>query len=154
MRAVAVELDDDIARLASGAEEDARELPVDNQRRFVVASGSRLRQIVEQHRGVERPAREIGSPAAFGATRDGPLEIVFAERHLLQLDLLQLVIGGTEQRRQTQIDPASLDRRIADRAETLAGEIERELAGCGHARRLRPVELGYAQRRLGKIEPD
>src|SRR5205085_8393246 len=119
VRAVAVELGNDIARLAPRSDEDARELGVDDQRRLVVAARSRLGHAVEQGRRVERGADEIGAPATFRTPRNSAPQIGLAEGQFLQLDLLQIVPGRVECRREAQIDPASLDRGIADAAQMI-----------------------------------
>src|SRR6185437_5379531 len=153
VRAVAVELGDDVARLASRPEDDAGEFSVDDQRRLVMAGRSRLRHVLEQRGGVERGTVEIGSPAALRPARHRALQFGVAELDLLQLDLLHAMVG-TERRREAHVDPRPLNRGVADAAQMIPGKIERQFAGRRHARRLRPVELGHAQHRLAEIERD
>src|SRR5216684_2096822 len=149
---VAVQLGDDVARLAFRTEDDARELAVDHERWIVVAAGSGLGQIVEQRSGVERPAREIGPPAAFGTASQRTGHIGLAERELFQLDALHALARRTIRGGNAQPDTLTLDRRLANGADAIIGKIDLQLGRRRRAWRFRPVEVRQAHCRAAEIE--
>src|SRR6185437_2284690 len=92
MRAVAVELEDDLPSLAARPQDEATEFAAEDERRLF-RRGAGFLQLGEEAARVQRRALQIGAPAAFGTARDGTREVGLPKDEALQIDALERAVA-------------------------------------------------------------